>query len=41
MWERSEMWKAFWTEKPEVKRLLRRPRRRWGDSIKLDLNEIG
>jgi hypothetical protein len=27
-------------EKPEGKRLLGRPRRRWVDSIKIDLREI-
>jgi hypothetical protein len=27
--------------KPEGKRLLRRPRRRWIDNIKMDLLEIG
>jgi hypothetical protein len=26
--------------KPEGKRLLRRPRRTWGDNIKMDLREI-
>jgi hypothetical protein len=27
--------------KPEVKRLLARPRGRWVDNIKIDLGEIG
>jgi hypothetical protein len=27
--------------KPEGKRPLERPRRRWGDNIKIDLREIG
>jgi hypothetical protein len=27
--------------KPEGKRLLGRPRRRWDDNIKMDLQEIG
>ena len=27
--------------KPEVKRPLRRPRRRWEDNIKMDLLEVG
>jgi len=27
--------------KPEVKRPLGRPRRRWGDNIKIDLQEVG
>jgi hypothetical protein len=28
-------------EKPEGKRTLERPRRRWEDGIKMDLREIG
>jgi hypothetical protein len=28
-------------EKPEGKRPIRRPRRRWVDNIKIDLREIG
>jgi hypothetical protein len=27
--------------KPEGKRTLGRPRRRWGDNIKMDLQEVG
>jgi hypothetical protein len=27
--------------KPEVKRLLGRPRRRWEDGIRMDLRDIG
>ena len=27
--------------KPEGKRLLARPRRRWNDNIKMDLQEVG
>ena len=27
--------------KPEGKRPLRRPRRKWGDNIKMDLQELG
>jgi hypothetical protein len=27
-------------EKPEGKRPLERPRRRWGDNIKMDLREV-
>ena len=27
--------------KPEVKRTLGRPRRRWEDNIKMDLQEVG
>ena len=28
-------------EKPEEQRPLRRPRRRWDDNIKMDLQEVG
>jgi hypothetical protein len=28
-------------EEPEIKRLLRRPRNRWEDNIKMDLQEAG
>jgi hypothetical protein len=31
----------FLVRKPEGKRLLRRPRRRWEDNIKMDLQEVG
>jgi len=27
--------------KPERRKQLRRPRRRWGDNIRMDLREIG
>ena len=30
-----------WVRKPEGKRLLWRPRRRWEDNIKMDLQEVG
>jgi hypothetical protein len=30
-----------WVEKPEGKRPLGRPRRRWEDNIKMDLQEVG
>jgi hypothetical protein len=30
----------IWVEKPEGKRPLRRPRRRWVDNIKMDLREM-
>jgi hypothetical protein len=40
-WKRSEMCTTLWTEKPEGKRPLRRPRHRWEDSIKMDLNKTG
>jgi hypothetical protein len=32
---------GFWRGKPEGKRPLGRPRRRWVDNIKMDLREIG
>jgi hypothetical protein len=32
---------GFFVGKPEGKRLLRRPRRRWEDNIRMDLREIG
>jgi hypothetical protein len=31
----------LWVEKPERKRPLGRPRRRWVDNIKMDLGEVG
>jgi hypothetical protein len=31
----------FFVGKPEGKRLLGRPRRRWEDNIKMDLQEVG
>jgi hypothetical protein len=38
-----EKWNAYriLVGKPEGKRLLGRPRRRWVDNIKMDLREIG
>jgi hypothetical protein len=35
-WERAEVFTGFWLGSP-----LGRPRRRWGDNIKLDFREIG
>jgi len=32
---------GFWWRKPEGKRPLERPRRRWEDNIKMDLQEVG
>jgi hypothetical protein len=32
---------GYWWGKPEGKRPLERPRRRWVDNIKLDLREAG
>jgi hypothetical protein len=40
-WEREETCTGFWWDKPEGKRPLERPRRRWEDGIKMDLREIG
>ena len=35
------MFTGFWWEKHEGKRPLGRPRRRWEDNIKMDLQEVG
>jgi hypothetical protein len=35
------MYTLFFVGKPEGKRSLRRPRRRWEDNIRMDLREIG
>jgi hypothetical protein len=32
---------GIWVVKPDGKRPLRRPRRKWVDDIKMDLGEIG
>jgi hypothetical protein len=40
MGEKTNVYRLF-IGKPEGKRLLRRPRRRWIDNIKMDLLEIG
>jgi hypothetical protein len=39
-WRRGKVFTGFLVRKPEGKRPLGRPRRRW-DNIKLDLREIG
>jgi hypothetical protein len=31
----------FWSEKPEMKRSLGRPRCKWKDTIRIDITEIG
>jgi hypothetical protein len=31
----------FWVGKPEGKRPLGTPRRRWADNLKVDLGEVG
>ena len=41
VWERREVCTGFWGGKPEGKRPLGRPRRRWEDNIKMDLQEVG
>jgi len=40
MGERRGVYRV-WVEKPEGKRPLGRPRRRWEDNIKMDLQEVG
>ena len=40
MWKRRAVCRVL-MEKPEGKRPLGRPRRRWEDNIKLDLQEVG
>jgi len=38
---RREAYTGFLVGKPEVKRPLGRPRRRWADNIKMNLQEVG
>ena len=38
---RGEMCTGFWWGKPEGKILLGRPKHRWEDNIKMDLEEVG
>ena len=38
---REEVYTGFVVGKPEGKRPLRRPRHRWEDNIKVDLQEMG
>jgi hypothetical protein len=40
-WDRREKCTKFLVGKPEVKKTLGRPRRRWEDGIRMDLGEIG
>jgi hypothetical protein len=40
MWEKRNAYRLL-VGKPEGKKLLRRPRRRWVDNIKMDLQEVG
>ena len=37
---RGEVYTGFWCGKSERKRPLERPRRRWNDNIKMDLQEV-
>jgi hypothetical protein len=39
-WDRREVYKVL-VGKPEEKRPLGRPRRRWEDGIRMDVREIG
>jgi hypothetical protein len=41
VWRKGEMCIRCWWGKPEGKRPLGRPRRRWEDNIKMDLEEVG
>jgi hypothetical protein len=36
-----EAYSGFWWGKPEGKRPFGRPRRRWEDNMKMDLQEVG
>ena len=40
VWGRGDVCTGFWLGKPERKRPLGRPRRRWEDNIKMDLQEV-
>ena len=37
---RGEVYIGFWVGKPDGRRTLGRPRRRWKDNIKLDLQDV-
>ena len=41
VWRKGELCTRFWLGKPEGKRPFGRPRRRWEDNIKMDLEEVG
>ena len=41
IWLKRQLCTRFWMGKPEGKRPLGRPRRRWEDNIKMDLEEVG
>jgi hypothetical protein len=40
MWERRDAYRIL-AGRPEERRQLGRPRRRWEDNIKMDLREVG
>jgi hypothetical protein len=40
-WERTERCTGVLVAKPEGNRLLRRPRHKWKDGIRMDLGETG
>jgi len=41
LWRRGEVYTEFCWGKPEGKRPLGKPRRRWEDNIKMNLQEVG
>ena len=41
MWESRGAYRVLMGSRPEGKTLLGRPRRRWEDNIKMDLQEVG
>jgi hypothetical protein len=41
LWGRAEVYIGFWWGRPKGKRPFGRPRHRWGDNIKMDLEEVG
>ena len=41
VWETGEVYTGFWWGKPERKRPMGRPRRRWDDNIEECLTAIG
>ena len=41
VWETGEMYTGFWQGTLEGEKLLERPKRRWEDNIKMDLQEVG
>ena len=41
VWGTGVAYTGFWWGKTEGKKPLRRPRRRWEDNIKMDLQEVG